>query len=179
MKTDAQVLKDAQTQPWMFGILVDRYQGPFLRRATKILRSEPLAEDAVQDTFLKIYKHGGKFAPRKGASFSSWAYRILTNTCYDYASREAEESRRVKHAEFGDLDAFGASESSSGEEVSLVHSILLRLPERLSRLLHLYFFEEKSYQEIATIEATTLSAVKSGLHRAKKLFKEVATTLNP
>lgn len=178
MKTDAQVIREAQTYPWMFGILVDRYQGPFLRRATKILRSPTLAEDAVQDTFIKIYKHGGKFSHRAGASFSSWAYRILTNTCYDYASREAEERGRVARTEFSELDAFGASEQGSGEEASLVHSILLRLPTRLSRLLYLYFFEEKSYQEIAAVEQISLSAVKSGLHRAKKQFKEVATTLN-
>lgn len=178
MKTDAQVLKEAQTKPWMFGILVEKYQRPFLRRARRLLRSEALAEDVVQDTFLKIYRHGEKYTFRPGASFSSWAYRILTNTCYDYAARDRAESAKVTTQEFGELDAFASERLSVAEDASLVRSVLLRLPERLSRLLRLYFFEERSYQEIAVIESTTLSAVKSGLHRAKKRFKEVAITLN-
>jgi RNA polymerase sigma factor (sigma-70 family) len=178
MQTDAHVLRQAQIHPWMFGILVDRYQKLFLKRARRILRSESLAEDAVQDTFVKIYQHGSQFTERRGASFSSWSYRILTNTCYDYATRAARETERVKHEEFDTLDAMGAGNWSSGEEVSLVRSVLVRLPERLSRLLHLYFFEEKSYEEIALAENVSLSAVKSGLHRAKRQFKEVATTLN-
>lgn len=178
MQTDAQVLKRSQTHPWMFGILVDRYQQLFLKRARRILRSPELAEDAVQDTFVKIYKHGAQFSERKGASFSSWGYRILTNTCYDYATRATQEAERVKHEEFETLDAMGTTNWSAFEEVSLVRSVLVRLPERLSRLLYLYFFEEKSYEEIALAENVSLSAVKSGLHRAKKQFKEVATTLN-
>ncbi len=151
----------------MFGLLVDRYQHAFLRKACYILHSNDLAEDAVQDTFLKIYKNGPKFEEKEGASFSSWAYRILTNTCYTYLAK--------KQVQLGDVDEFGSTDNSIGnEEFSLVHSTLARLPTKFSRLLSLYFLEDRSYQEIAEIEQVSLSAVKSGLHRAKKQFKEVA-----
>ena len=151
----------------MFGILVDRYQEPFLRKARYVLHSNDLAEDAVQDTFLKIYKNGPRFEEKVGASFSSWAYRILVNTCYTYLAK--------KQVQLVDVDEFGSTDNSIGnEEFSLAHSILARLPAKFSRLLSLYFLEDRSYQEIADIEQISLSTVKSGLYRAKKQFKEVA-----
>lgn len=159
----------------MFGVLVDRYQKAFLRKGLSILRSQELAEDVVQETFIKIYKNAGKFSEIEGASFSSWAYKILTNTCYTYISREVAKREKVEVMDFADLDVSGSVENrESREQASLVHSVLARLPYKLSRLLTLYFFEDRSYEEIATEENMTLSAVRSGLHRARKQFKNIA-----
>lgn len=173
--SDARILKDSQNYPWMFGMLVDRYQEPFLRKASYVLHSKDDAEDAVQDTFLRIYRHAHKFAEREDASFSSWAYRILTNTCYTYASRKAVDNSRVMAVDFEDLDVYTSPDvSESREQASFVRSVLSRLPHKLSRLLSLYFLEDKSYEEIAQAESISLSAVRSGLHRAKKQFKNIA-----
>lgn len=161
----------------MFGLLVDRYQSAFLRKASYLLGSSMAAEDAVQDTFLKVYRNAGKFAERPGVNFSSWAYKILINTCYDYSRRRVIESGRVKKLEFEELDLLGAAQSENREQASFVNSVLARLPDRLARLLRLYFFEDRSYEEIAAIEKASLSAVKSGLHRAKKQFKTIAVEM--
>lgn len=173
--SDAYVLQSSQSKPWMFGILVDRYQKAFLRKAFYILRSRDAAEDAVQETFLKIYKYGPKFSERENAGFQSWAYKVLTNTCYTYLSRKIKDRERVKAMDFADLDIAGHSDAIENmEKISLVQSIIARLPINLSRLLSLYFFEDKSYEEIALSEDLSLSAVRSGLHRAKKQFKNIA-----
>ena len=159
----------------MFGILVDRYQKAFLRKGLSMLRSQDLAEDAVQETFIKIYKYSHKFSNRKGASFRSWAYKILTNTCLSLSSQKTLDTSRVKNVDFADLDAASnVSDYDAKEQVSFVRSVLSRLPQKLSRLLSLYFFEEKSYEEIAVLEDVSLSAVRSGLYRAKKQFKNIA-----
>lgn len=162
----------------MFGMLVDRYQEAFLRKASYILHSHDTAEDAVQDTFLKIYKYAHKFSEQKNASFSSWIYKILINTCYSHASRQTQEAGRVKVMDLGDLDVVRSTDNSlEKEQTSFVQSVLSRLPCNLSRLLSLYFFEEKSYKEIAVLEHLSLSAVRSGLHRAKKQFKNIAVKM--
>ena len=159
----------------MFRMLVDRYQEAFLRKGLYILRSRDIAEDAVQDTFIKIYKNARKFSERQGASFQSWAYKILINTCYDYASQKIMSSNRIKLMDFSDLDVSGGVEFfSDKEQTSFVRSVLVRLPQRLSRLLFLYFFEDKSYEEIASLEHISLSAVRSGLYRARRQFKYLA-----
>src|SRR3989338_5931217 len=133
--SDAKILKDSQYYPWMFGTLVDRYQDAFLRKGLYILRSQDDAEDAVQDTFIKIYKNAHKFSEKRNASFQSWAYKILINTCYDYASQKIVSSNRIKLMDFSD---------------------------------------DKSYEEIASLEHISISAVRSGLYRARKQFKDLA-----
>lgn len=174
-ETDLEILKGSVKNPWLFGVLVERYERPFLRKASYILHSQELSEDAVQDTFLKIYKNAEKFAEQPNASFSSWAYRILINTCYSLAERKTQESGRVAKLDFSDLDALRCGDGSvSGDEASFVYSVLRRMPAKFSRLLELYFFEDRSYAEISETEKLSLSAVKSGLHRAKKQFKSVA-----
>lgn len=173
--SDGEILKNSQNYPWMFGILVDRYQKKLLRKALSITHSGDTAEDAVQETFLRIYKNAHQFSERENASFNSWAYKILTNTCYSYATRETTNSSRVQAMDFADLDVSGSTDTlESKERVSFVQSILSRIPHKLSRLLSLYFFEERSYEEIAISEQMSLSAVRSGLHRAKKQFKNLA-----
>lgn len=173
--SDAKILKDSQSYPWMFGMLVDRYQKAFLRKSFYLLRSHDDAEDAVQETFLKVYKYAHQFSERRNAKFSSWAYKILINTCHSHASRKNTNSNRVKTMDLADLDITGSIDIlADKEQVSFVASILSRMPHKLSRLLSLYFFEEKNYEEIAVVESISLSAVRSGLHRAKKQFKDMA-----
>lgn len=173
--SDARILKDSQSYPWMFGILVDRYQKVFLRKGTYMLRSGADAEDAVQETFLKIYKYAHKFSRQDNASFKSWAYKILVNTCLSLSACKVAESARIKSMDFADLDSVSStSDYALKEQASFVKSVLSRLPSKLSRLLTLYFFENKSYEEIAVVEQVSLSSVRSGLHRAKKQFKNIA-----
>lgn len=174
---DTEVLRRSLREPWMFGMIVDRYQKVFLRKASYLLHSEDLAQDAVQDTFLKIYRFAEKFSERKGASFSSWAYKILSNTCYTYISKKTEDIKRLKFLEFTDIDASVASTADTKEDLSYVRSVMSRMSLKFSKLLSLYFFEDKSYDEIAASEEMSISAVRSGLHRAKKQFKSIATEI--
>lgn len=177
--SDAQILQDSREQPWLFGLLVDRYEKAFLRKGLYILHSQEDAEDAVQDTFLKIYKYAHKFSERKNASFKSWAYKILTNTCLTNVARRTNERIHVKTMEFIDLDIADRTDTLlDTERVSFVESVLSCLPRNLSRLLSLYFFENKTYEEIAILENLSLSAVRSALHRAKKQFKNIALELS-
>ena len=176
--SDSQVLKNSEESPWMFGVLVDRYERAFLRKSLYILRSREDAEDAVQETFIKIYKNASKFSKCRNASFRSWAYKILVNTSNTKLSRKILEGQRTQMMDFSSLDMeTGVEFYTDNNSVSLVQSILSRLPQKLSRLLTLYFFEERSYEEIACIEHLSLSAVRSRLHRARKHFKAIGAKL--
>mgnify|MGYP000874367205 FL=1 len=84
---DEELLLRSNGQPWLFAVLLDRYEAAFMRRAVSIIRDERDAEEIVQDTFTKIYLHAASFRPQEGAKFSSWAYRILLNTSYTYYVR--------------------------------------------------------------------------------------------
>ncbi len=170
-KTDEEILRESIEKPWIFEILVKRYEAAFIRKGLSILHSHESAEDAVQETFLKIYKNAPRFKEEAGAKFSSWGYKILTNTCFDELERQ--KRHRSVGLEFHDLDISARVEFEIKGDYSYVKSALEKMPENLSRFLKLYFFEEKSQKEIAKEEGMTEVAVRSRIHRAKKYFKNI------
>ena len=170
--SDGEILRQSLSRPWMFSMLVQKYQKPFLRKSIKVLHSKEAAEDAVQDTFLKIYKNAQKFSEKRNASFNSWAYKILLNTCYDEVARKKKAN--LETFEFADLDSIVPMQTEDTATVSYVQSVLQKMPKNLSHFLKLYFFEEKSQKEIAEEQGMTEVAVRSRIHRAKKYFKNIA-----
>src|SRR5581483_8240135 len=95
--SDEEVLIASRQNPDLFGILVDRYEAAFLRKAKSILYSPEDAEEMVQDAFTRIYLYGHRFKAQPGASFSSWGYAILTRLCFTrYQKLKRERGRTVE-----------------------------------------------------------------------------------
>ncbi len=172
--SDADVLMASKTDPEAFGVLVDRYEEAFLRKANTILYTREDAEEVVQDTFTRIYLYAHRYVPQEGASFSSWGYMILTRLAFTrYQKMKKERGRTV--ALDPELYERLPDTSEFLEDLSIRDEVLValaRLPETASRILRLQFIDGKSQEEIAQLEGSTVSAVKTRVHRAKKLFKE-------
>lgn len=172
--SDEAVLQAALADPEAYAILVRRYEDAFMRKAVSILRSQEDAEEVVQDTFTRIYLYGARFTPQEGASFSSWGYAILTRQCFTrYQKQKKERGRRNElepeaYERLPDMTSF-VEDLTVRDEVLIA---LSRIPEAAARVLRLQFLEGKSQEEIAVLEGQSISAVKTRVHRAKKLFKK-------
>jgi RNA polymerase sigma-70 factor (ECF subfamily) len=178
---DEEILAESYKNPVLFEVLVDRHQVAFLRKARKIVRTDEAATDVVQDTFVKIYMYGKKFRPVEGAQFTSWAYRILINTCYAWY-KKAKKDREFTTAFDEDLEAVIPDESHvvAGREASdtdYVMSLVERLPDTFSSVLRLYVLEGKNYREIAEREGVTEGAIKTRVHRAKEMLRDLSKTI--
>lgn len=92
--SDEEILTRSKREPWIFAVLLERYQDAFLRKAKNIIHNEEDAEEIVQDTFTKIYMHSDSYEPKEGAKFSSWAYRILMNTAFTRYQKRTKEGKR-------------------------------------------------------------------------------------
>jgi len=137
------------------------------------------AEDIVQETFVKIYKNAHRFTEVTGASFNSWAYKILLNTCYTYYIREKKRLAQVMIVDFAEIDIADVSQKDiyeKNEKISLVESVLIRMPKNLSHLLRLHFLEGKSQKEIAHTEHISPGTVRVRIYRVKKYFKKILST---
>lgn len=173
--SDAEVLARSQKEPELFALLVRRYEAPLLRRAKAILFSPLDAEEVVQDAFTKMYLYADKYQPQEGASFSSWAYTILNRVAYTkYKAKSIERGKRAElepeyYESLPDARAEFLEDLSIRDEVI---AALAKLPEQASRILRLQFIEGKNQQEIAKAEKLSIPAVKTRIHRAKKLFKQ-------
>jgi len=168
------VLALSRRSPAAFAVIVERYEAPLLRRAKAILRSEEDAEEAVQDAFTRMYLYADRYQAQEGATFSSWAYAILNRVAYTkYQKLKSERGVRTEldpeaYERIGDERDFVAELTSRDE----VLQALAKLPEAAARILKLQFLEGKTQEEIAKSEGASVSAVKTRVHRAKKLFKD-------
>lgn len=172
---DAEVLSRARREPELFAILVRRYEAPLLRRARTILKSPEDAEEAVQDAFTKMYLYADTYHPQEGASFSSWAYMILNRVAYTkYRAQVAERGKRAELLP-EHYESLPDSRAEFLEDLSIRNEViaaLAKLPEAAAKILRLQFIEGKSQEEIAQSEDLSVPAVKTRVHRAKKLFKQ-------
>jgi RNA polymerase sigma-70 factor, ECF subfamily len=175
---DEEILLRSQNEPWLFAVLLDRYQDAFLRKAVGIIREPRDAEEIVQDTFTKIYVHAGSFAPQEGAKFSSWAYRILMNTAFTYYQKRVKAGNRFTTLD-PEFEQFVADKTSSLAIVEVrdgVERILVRLPGHFSYVLRLHYIERWSQEDIAAETGEAVGTIKARIHRAKAAFRREART---
>jgi len=176
---DEEVLTISVSNPDAFEIIVERYQEAFLRKARSIIGRRREVEDAVQDAFVKIYINSGRFKVQEGATFNSWAYKILINTCLTYLQKlKRDGSRRVEIDDevFAQVipDFREADRIEYAMDKDEFLSIVSRIPNTLARVLKKVFLEGKTPQDIAAEDDVSPSAIRTRIHRAKKEFKKVA-----
>lgn len=148
-----------------FEELVSQNQDKLLRTCYLYLRDRQLAEDAVQETFLKAYRSLQAF--RGDSSQKTWLTRIAINTCRDLYRSEwfRHMDRRVTPE---DLPECGAPFSS--REESLIVEVM-RLPRRLREVTLLYYYHGMDERDIAEALGISRSAVSDRLSRARRKLK--------
>jgi RNA polymerase sigma-70 factor (ECF subfamily) len=123
------------------------------------------ARDAVQDTFVQLWRSIPKF---KGQSkFSTWLYRIAVNKCMDLlrAKPKWETPSSIDWVE----DA--GSPRRDGFLEHDVRQAVLKLKPEYRAVMVLYYFQQLSYDEIADSLGCSFDQVRIRLHRARKAFR--------
>lgn len=179
-KSDEEILKLSVKRPYLFGVLLDRYQDAFLRKAESILYSREDSEDIVQETFAKIYLNAEKFHVQDGATFKSWGYKILINTAFTRYQKMKKHRGAVFNPDpqwYEIMPDLRMKQFEKEELKDYIISVLSRMPDHLSRVLNLHFVEGRPQEEIANIEGVSVGAIKTRVHRAKKEFKKINETI--
>jgi len=165
-----ELLREGATEA-AFERLIDRYESKVYRLCCSLLRDPDQAQDAAQESLVRVWKALAKYDQR--ASLSTWIYTITRNRCLT-----AIERRR-------DLDSLSDSEvqlqaeaaQAVGPEPEQDHLAMLRelveaLPERYRRVLTLFYYEERSVAEVALMLGQPEGTVKTNLHRARAALDE-------
>ena len=153
-----------------FEVLVSTYEGPLLRYSTRVLNNAALAQDVVQETFLRLlHSWKGEFVP--SPQLSAWLYRVAHNCAVDQMRRESRrDDLHKRHAseqvDFEPPDRGAAFRIS--EDAERAARALKNLSVREQQLVILKVYEEKSYKEIAEITGLTVGNVGYILHHAMK-----------
>ena len=157
-----------------FDLVVPAYKDRVFRLAYAILRDRAAAEDAAQETLVRVWKALPGFDGR--AALGTWIYAITRNTCL------MELRRRRPTVSFDDPDSteaqHAATSIATGPAEDPEHDNLLRLVEALPRnqqeAVRLFYLEDRSYDAVAQRLGMPLGTVKNLLHRARKRLMELA-----
>ena len=141
--------------------LVLQYQQPLLRTCFLYLRDRTLAEDAVQETFLKAYRSLASF--RGECSEKTWLMKIAMNTCCDL--RRAHRLRSIDPRRIPELLPQAAEPFAPAEE-ELVTQVI-QLPRKLREVILLYYYQDMTVTEIAVSLGISQSSVSGRLKRAR------------
>jgi RNA polymerase sigma-70 factor (ECF subfamily) len=156
--------------------LVEQYSGVLYRVSYSILRNATDAEDAVQETFLRVLRHQDSLAEIRDQRV--WLVRIVWNISLD---RKRRKKTRPEDDDIDDLarvlpaPGITAEDQAIGsQQQSHVLALMEKLPAKERQVLLLSAFDELSTTQIAQIVGTTESSIRSRLFRARK---EMATLL--
>jgi RNA polymerase sigma factor (sigma-70 family) len=156
---------------------VHRFQSRVFGLALAILRDPALAEDIAQEAFLRAWRHGPSYDPRRG-TVAAWLLRITRNLAID--------ALRLRRAEVMDPDVLAAvapADDRSVEEAAMtsataatVRRALRTLPEEQARALMLAAFYGRTAEEISRAEAIPLGTAKTRIRLGLRRIRAQLTT---
>jgi RNA polymerase sigma-70 factor (ECF subfamily) len=159
-----------------FGHLIEAYQTPVFNLAYRMLGVAEEAEQAAQEAFIRAWMHLDSYDPAH--KFSTWLLSITSNYCIDLIRKQRAQLLSLDDP----LPAHPAlnSEPSAGpepqavqqEQEQLVQRLLASLPDDYRQTVVLRYWYDMSYEEIAEVMQTTVSAIKSRLFRARRQLAE-------
>jgi len=149
-----------------FSALVDTYKGPIFRLAFRMTGSAQDADDLTQETFLRAFQSLMRF--RTGERFFPWLYTVSLNAIRNHlrkANTQLEETVGYKTPEATDPRDDPAEAAMGQERGRRLQGYLLRLPVPVREVLVLRFYEELSFEDIASVTGDTLSSAKMKVYR--------------
>jgi RNA polymerase sigma-70 factor (ECF subfamily) len=166
-----------------FDALVERYQTRLLNFVYRIVSDRERAEDLVQEVFIRVHRHLGRFDRSK--KFSTWIYTIASNLAKNELRNRARNplvlftsltkgwDDEERPLEFEDPNARPDDQFRKRHVKELVDQSVAQLPVHHREVFVLRELEGRSYEEIAEITHCNLGTVKSRLNRARNSFAEI------
>jgi RNA polymerase sigma-70 factor (ECF subfamily) len=152
-----------------FRVLVRRHERAVYGMGLSFFRNAEDALDFTQDVFLKAFRNLSRFEGR--SRFSTWLYKIAYNTAVNGVNRRREYRSLAEEDPVIDGDTPERNVLRGAVRDAVLEAVR-DLPERYRSCVDLFFFYDRSYQEIEAITGFPVNTVKSHVFRAKKLLRD-------
>jgi RNA polymerase sigma-70 factor (ECF subfamily) len=157
-----------------FDIIYNRYSKKVFAKCLTILKDYTLAEDAMQDIFIKLLFNLSKFSGK--SKFSTWLYSITYNFCID----KIRKAKKNKETSAEDLSVYGGADDDQIEDKILLEAdienlkiVLDKIPVNDKVILLMKYQDEMSIKDICLVVNKSESAVKMQIKRAKEKFIKI------
>ena len=162
--------------------LLERYREPVFYMLQRMINDRDDAEDLTIEAFGKAFKRLHQYSPNY--AFITWLFKIATNNCIDYIRNKKKHgvgfsiNKTMENEDGGEMSLDLKDEGLTPEEdfikkekSDLLKEVLEKLKPRYKELVHLRYFEEMSYDEIAAKVKKPVGTVKANLFRARDLLQ--------
>jgi len=153
--------------------LVELYQTPVFHLCYRMLGDPAEAEEAAQEAFLRAWSQLARYDRQR--SFKTWLFAIASHYCIDLLRKRRvtwlsvdEDDAEVPQIALQDPTPGPEHEVARRERAAQLESLLRQLPPEDRRMVVMRYWHDLSYEEISTATGSTVSAVKSRLHRARE-----------
>ena len=173
VKSDAELLRRVQADDLdAFEEFFARYRNPIYRTAYGLTGDRQAAEEILQDTFARAYRHRHTF--HSDVSPLPWLHRVSLNLCYSRLSRRRLDATPIDETAehtVPDDRPLPAERAEQSELRQIVREGIAALPEKHQSVVVLYYLHRLSLQETAQVLGIQLGTVKSRLHYALRSLR--------
>lgn len=166
ISNEKESLTEIDMERWM-----SDYGNHLLRLCTLYLKDKTLAEDAVQDTYIRAWEHRSSFEGR--SSEKTWLTKIAVNVCKNML--RSPWNRRVEVKDFEELAGISKNEYEQVNKQIDVMNAILKLKEKYRIVILLYYYDELSVKEMAAVLAEKEATVLTRLKRAREKLGDILT----
>jgi RNA polymerase sigma-70 factor (ECF subfamily) len=156
-------------QKELFRLLVARHERAVYGMGMSFFHNRDDASDFTQEVFLKVFRSLSRFEGR--SRFSTWLYTVAYNTAVNSFTRKKEYHSLAEDEVIPDMDTPERKLLRSAAREAVLNAVK-DLPGRYRICVDLFFFYDRSYQEIEVITGYPVNTIKSHVFRAKKLLRE-------
>lgn len=167
-KNIIQLLKEGDKKA--LNLLYENYSNSLFGVALKITNDEALAKDALQESFIKIWKNAHKYDADKAKLFT-WLYRITRNTAID--KLRSFNNRNSKEVQIENSNVYNVPTFSLNQDIIDLKEHVEKLDQKYKIVLKALFFEGMTQQEASDELEIPLGTVKSRLKIALRELKKV------
>lgn len=168
----------AQHDREMFLKLYDFYYDRLIGYTFKRTLHEQDTYDIVANSFLKVIDKISSYDPSRG-DFNSWIYRIVTNEINTYYRKKGkyfitdpEVAQTLQPHKFT-VTSTVSDQIDQEIQYLIIHKAIKELAPKYQEVIHLFYFEDMSHKDIASIVGIRVGSVRSRLSRGLKLLKQI------
>jgi RNA polymerase sigma factor (sigma-70 family) len=160
-----------------FAKIMDKYNSFGITLAKKILIQHEIAEECLQDAYLKVFNHLHEFDQK--SKFSTWFYSIIYNTAISIKRKKKIQTISIDDDTFdNDFDIPDESlnyldQLSISENKELIDKALFKLDELDRTIIMLFYYNEQSISDISKITGLVEANIKTKLFRSRKKLKNL------
>lgn len=152
-------------------LMMDAYQSRLYWHIRRLIVDHDLAQDVLQDTFIKAYQNFHQF--KQDSQLYTWLYRIATNESLQQLNKMKRMQKSDEGSEYHLQNLVAENAGADADEIQiLLQKAIQSLPEKQKLVFTFRYYEDLPYEEISRILDMSVGTLKTNYHYAKQKVED-------